>query len=323
MRRYLLADIGGTYTRIAAARPGGAPEGPVRYANADLSGPEQALAAERRQRSCGDERWALAVAAAGPVAEGEVSLTNLGWHLRADDLAERSGVERAVLVNDYQALARALPELPDGASTPLKDGRAAAGAAQAVLGPGTGLGVSGVIPGRREWGVIAGEGGHVTLAPADEEDEALIAELRRELGHVSAEGVLSGAGLERLDRALNGTRRSPAAITAAWSEGEAGAERTLYRFLGLLGGVAGDLALTLGARGGVYVAGGILPRLDAERLRRSPLPERFVAKGRFRSYLEPIPVRRLDDPEQAALHGLRAWLDDGAPEAAVSSPPGG
>ena len=308
MTRYLLADIGGTHTRVAAAAPG-EPPGPVtRYRNRDLAGPVEALQRHRAQHA--DDDWWVAAAVAGPVAQGRVQLTNLGWQLDAEELARRTGAVRAELVNDYQALARALPELQKEAHcTRLREGAPAAGAAMAVLGPGTGLGVSGLVPAAREWGVIAGEGGHVTLAAADATEATLLGALREELGHVSAEAVLSGPGLSRLHRMLHGVEAGPEVITAADGEADPAARETIDRFLALLGGTAGNLALTLGARAGVFLAGGILPRLSASRLADSPLLERFLAKGRFRSYLEPVPVWRIDDPA-AALLGLRAWLDD-------------
>ncbi len=311
MTRYLLADIGGTHTRVAVADPGGSPQGVARYRNRDLDGPAEALRRELAARDgAGSRGWVVAAAVAGPVEDGRVQLTNLGWSLSGYALAREAGAERAVLINDYQALARALPALDARDLTRLSGEVPAPGAAQAVLGPGTGLGVSGVVPAGTGWGVVAGEGGHVTLPPADADEAALLEALRGELGHVSAEAVLSGAGLSRLHRLLHGAERTPEAITAALAEAEPQAALTVDRFLAFLGNVAGNLALTLGARGGVYLAGGILPRLAAERLRASPLHEQFLAKGRFRDYLAPIPLARIDDPEGATLLGLRAWLDD-------------
>ncbi len=310
----LLADIGGTYTRVGVAAPGLPIERVARYANKDLAGPGDALAMERArvERERGEARWEVAAAVAGPVAQGEAQLTNLGWRVSVEELSAAADAERAVLVNDYQALARALPQLGREQCLELSPGAPDPGAARAVLGPGTGLGVSGLIPASTGWGVIAGEGGHVTLPPADEEEDALIAALRAELGHVSAEAVLSGPGLSRLHRLLSGEERSPEAITAGLEAGDGNAERTMQQFLAFLGSVAGDLALTLGARGGVYLAGGILPRLEPRWLRGSLVAERFVAKGRFADYLAAIPLYRLDDPESAALAGLRAWLQDRA-----------
>ncbi|MFP4147269.1 MAG: glucokinase [Halorhodospira sp.] len=308
MTRYLLADIGGTHTRVAIAEPGGPPRATVRYRNRELSSPAEAL---RRQRDAHDDgcAWVAAAAVAGPVTDGRVRLTNLGWELSAQELAREAGVAWAEVINDYQALARALPVLEREQCTHLGGEVPLPGAALAVLGPGTGLGVSGLVPAATGWGVVAGEGGHVTLAPADDGEAALLATLRQELGHVSAEAVLSGAGLARLHRLLHGLERSPESVTEALAAGEPQAARTMDQFLALLGNVAGNLALTLGARGGVYLAGGILPRLEPARLLASPLRERFLAKGRFRGYLEPIPLARIDDPERATLLGLRAWLD--------------
>ncbi len=311
MTRYLLADIGGTHTRVAFAEPGGAPYEVARYRNDQLAGPVEALRLKRRQAQAPvGTPWVVAAAVAGPVQAGRVRLTNLGWELEAASLAQEVGADEAVLVNDYQALARSIPELSEQACTPIGGGLDGDGRTYAVLGPGTGLGVSGVVPARSGWAVIAGEGGHVTLAATDEAEAELVSSLRAELGHVSAETVLSGPGLQRLHRLLHSVDESPERLVAALYAGDPTAEETLRRFCGFLGEVAGDVALTLGARGGTYLAGGILPRLDVEWLRRSGLHARFLAKGRFSDYLAKVPLKRIDDPDYAALLGLRAWLDD-------------
>lgn len=310
MTRYLLADIGGTHTRIALADPGQAPGQVRRYRNSALRGPVSGLQHFIDHVAPVPRPRVLAVAVAGPVHGGRVRLTNRGWLLEEQALARALGLDAVHLVNDFHALARALPLLSQSAVRPLAAGAPDPRAPRAVLGPGTGLGVAGVMPCAGSWGVIAGEGGHVTLAPGDAAESELIDRLRGQLGHVSAEAVLSGAGLCRLHAALHGERPdAPEAISEAYQAGDPRAAETLARFFSLLGGFAGNLALTLGARGGVYLAGGMLPALWAP-LRGSAFLERLRAKGRFRDYLQAIPVLLIRDPEMATLTGLCALLDE-------------
>ncbi|WP_200191332.1 ROK family protein [Halorhodospira abdelmalekii] len=314
MSGYLLADIGGTHTRVALATPGQPPYGVRRYRNAELTSPTAALAARLAEADAtavvSGKRLIVAAAVAGPIRDQHVQLTNIDWELSASTLAQATGAHRAVLVNDYQALARALPELPATATTPIFQGQSDSAGALAVLGPGTGLGVAGALPTPWGWGVISGEGGHVTLAAADDEETALLAALRAEQGHVSAEDLLCGSGLARLHRQLHGVTLPPEAITAAAQREEPPARQTLDLFMRFLGTTAGNLALTLGATGGLYFAGGILAQLGAAAVACSRCRERFISKGRFRAYLDPIPIHLIDDPAGAALLGLRAWLDD-------------
>jgi glucokinase len=216
-----------------------------------------------------------------------------------------------MVLNDYQALARSLPEL-DRADLTLLGGQPGQRLVSpvAVLGPGTGLGVGGALPTPWGWAVVSGEGGHVTLAPADDEEAQVLARLRGEIGHVSAEALLCGSGLERLHNLLHGERCAAAQISAAVQRHDSAAAQTFDLFFRFLGITAGNLALTLGARGGIYLAGGILAKLGAERIKSSRLHSRLIAKGRFTEYLRPVPVQLVDDPDRAALVGVRAWLDD-------------
>jgi len=183
----------------------------------------------------------------------------------------------------------------------------------AVLGPGSGLGVGGLLPAADGWAAISGEGGHHTLAAMNREEADVIDAVRDESGHCSAERILSGPGLVRLYRALakmagreSAPEITPADVSALAKQGEPLARRTYAMFFAMLGTVAGNLALILGARGGVYVAGGIVPRV-LEAFERSEFRERFVAKGRYRSYLEAIPTYVITDAVPAFL-GLRSLL---------------
>ncbi len=324
----LLADVGGTRVRLALHGKG--PVGRVEvYPSAGAGGLEalieRFLAAHPGAREGLD---ALALCAAGPLEDGAVRLTNRGWRIEARALAERYRA-RCLLVNDFTAIAAAVTRLGPGALRPLGGGPPRPGAPRAVLGPGTGLGVSAALPdGRGGWLALAGEGGHVSLAAADTGEAALIERLRERFGHCSAERVLSGPGLAHLYAALAeeagepGTEPpAPEAIAeAAWRGADRLAVAALERFTGWLGAVAGDLALTFGARGGVYLGGGIVPawgeRFDAARFRA-----RFEAKGRFRSWLAAVPCHLIGDPHPA-LAGLAALLDGAvrAPERIEAAP---
>jgi glucokinase len=248
-----------------------------------------------------------------------VRMTNHAWDFSIQALQRELGVQRLLVLNDFEALAHALPAL--GANDlwrvgPAADG--APGAALAVIGAGTGLGVSGLVPdGRGGWRVIVGEGGHVTLAPSTAREAALLARLRERFGHVSAERACSGPGLVNLYEAvcaLDGeaprTLEPAQVLTQALAaEGaDPHCADAVSAFASLLGNVAGNLALTLGARGGVFIGGGIVPRLG-ERFAQLPFRERFEDKGRFRRYLEPIPTWVITAEAPALLGAARA-LDD-------------
>lgn len=306
----LLADIGGTNARFALARDGEIREA-ERVLVADYLGPLEAIRdfLKRAQTDARPRRAALAFA--GPVAEGRAQLTNGGWRVSASGLRRLLGLESVALVNDFAALAWALPKLGDQDLVPMGGGQAVRRAPAIVIGPGTGLGVAGYIPERRRAVVLATEGGHATMAPADARESALLDHLRRRFGHVSAERVLSGPGLENLYQAIaaveGGAGRPPPAaeiVAEALSGGDRLSVATLNVFCAMLGTVAGNLALTLGARGGVYIAGGIVPRL-VEFLAASAFRERFEAKGRFASYLAPIPAYVVVHPDPAFV-GLAA-----------------
>jgi glucokinase len=236
--------------------------------------------------------------------------------------ARRWSVDRLLVLNDFAALAHGLPSARADELRTVGGGAALEGEPMALLGPGTGLGVAGLLNTPAGPVPVAGEGGHATLAPADAGEERVLSWLRDEFGHASAERVLSGAGLVNLHRAvcvLGGGRcedLGPAAITArAVAASDAACVETAELFLAFLGGFAGNLALTLGARGGVFIAGGIVPRL-LELIDRSSFRLRFEDKGRFRPYLEAIATRVVLDTATMALRGANAALDASAGDSA-------
>ncbi len=309
---FLLADVGGTHTRAALKRANAPPARIQSFDNREFKSLEALL--NRYLASLPPITGAaLAIASA---AEGDkVSLTNIDWSFSIEQLRERLEVEWLRVVNDFTAIALALPALAGNQREQIGAGIGRADEALAVLGPGTGLGVSGMIPCGDGWAPLASEGGHMTMAAANEEESELLALLRPKLQHVSAEKLLSGPGIIELYHGLAGLRgAAPETIEAETITARAldGCDRlavdTLDLFFAFLGSFAGDVALTLGARGGVYLAGGILAGL-IEPLKRSSFRNRFAAKGRFREYLEAIPTYVITDP-YPGLAGLSAWLDE-------------
>ncbi len=308
----LVGDIGGTNARFALATAAGI-ERSVRYAVEDFSDPGAAIEAFFAEAGSGPRPRHAALAFAGPVAEGRARLTNGRWQVASEDLAARFGFEQVHLINDFAALALALPALGEADLLPVGGGRAAVAAPMAVLGPGTGLGLAALVPGPGGAVVLTTEGGHVTMAPADAREGRILDRLRARFGHVSAERVISGEGLENLFQAiaeedgLAAPARPDAEIVDRALAGDCPASRAaLETFCAMLGTVAGNAALSLGALGGVYIAGGMVPRF-AEFFAASGFRARFETKGRFRDYMARIPTRLIVHPEPAFL-GLRSRL---------------
>lgn len=262
---------------------------------------------------------AASIAVATAVTADRVELTNSHWSFSCAEAQAALHVDTLRVVNDFEALALALPHL--GPRQLRRVGPATtgtAGAALAVVGPGTGLGVASVVPTPAGWVALPGEGGHATLAPGSDEESELLTLVRRRFSHVSAERLLSGIGLPTLYTAVSemagqavgsADRPEPTApeILDAGLAGEPLAQRTLNHFCALLGSFAGNVALTAGARGGLFIGGGIVPRLgaffDASDFRR-----RFEDKGRLAGYLSGIPSWVITDT-LAALTGAAAALD--------------
>ena len=294
----LVCDVGGTRTRLAlAAKAGGAWE---------LSGVEESrttpdVAAKVARYLDGKDVDAAAFGGAGAVGvDGGIRLTNAGVVLEPAELAEAAGVPRVILVNDFGAIAEAIPHLPRPSLVPCGGGQAIAGEPVVVLGPGTGLGTAIGASGPGGWHGIAGDGGHSDLAPVDDEELEVWQRLRRAHGRVSAETILCGPGLERLHAAITGrTLRAVEIDEAAW-RGERDAVRTHALFTCWLGRVAGNLALFAGARGGAYLAGGILPRwgarFDAAAFRRG-----FEDKAPYTDWLRAIPSFLVTHPYPGLL----------------------
>jgi glucokinase len=310
----LVADIGATNARFGLLDHAGRVLHSGILQCADHAGIAPAARAYLESAGASAPREA-AFAIAGPVIGDLIQMTNHPWTFSVSGTLKELGLERLRVVNDFTAVALGVPRLGPDDRLQIGGGAPAAGEPIGVLGPGSGLGVSGLVAtAGGGWRALSGEGGHVTLSPVDARELQLLAELWKEHAHVSAERVLSGMGLVNLYRAVRGADGATAeALTAAavTERGLSGADpacaEALRTFCAMLGTVAGNLALTLGARGGIYVAGGIVPRFP-EVFAASAFRERFLAKGRLRGYLEPIPTYLVTHPLPAFL-GLKAVLD--------------
>ena len=317
----LLGDVGGTNARWAWQPRADAALERVRTLPCGAFATIDACIAQYLQLEDlpAPRRAAFGIATA--ITGDPVQMTNHHWRFSIAALQALLGVERLVVLNDFEALAYAVPGLGASELRAIGGGVAAPGANLAVIGAGTGLGVSGLVAdGRGGWSSVVGEGGHVTLAARSAREASLLAVLRERFDHVSAERALSGPGLVNLYAAvctLDGEAAAalePADVmTRALADGawhDAQCHEALTVFAALLGTVAGNLALTLGARGGVYIGGGIVPRLGSH-FDTLPFRARFEDKGRFRTYLEAIPTWVITAEAPALLGAARALDHDG------------
>lgn len=313
----LLADIGGTNARFAWQAAPGAPISDVQV----LPGAQYpTLQAAMRAYLDGLGRGApaaVAIAIANPITGDMVRMTNHDWAFSQSAVKAEFGLRTLRLLNDFTALALALPDLPAAELRQVGGGEAVPGVAMGLVGAGTGLGVSGLLPdGHGGWVPLEGEGGHVTLPATTARERTVMDGLIRRYGHASAERVCCGQGLvdtcailcEADGVTAQGLDSASAVSEAALKAGHPQALETLNIFCAMLGSVAGNLALTLGARGGVYVGGGIVPRLGAW-FDQSPFRERFDNKGRFTGLLQGMPVRVITSAQSPALLGAARALD--------------
>jgi glucokinase len=320
--RELYADIGGTNGRFALGAPGQTSFDRVDVLPSESYPTMEAMAEAWRQR-VPDARIARAsVAVAGPVTRDRGEVTNRGWDFAKDDLRRALKADQLLVVNDFEALAYALPHLPPSELMAIGGGEPVPGATKLVIGPGTGLGVGMLVPdAARGWRAIPSEGGHVTLPASGPDEVALLNRLTAldgSKGRIDVEDAVSGGGLVSLYRAVADRDGLPAMLgrpdeitAAALAGSDACAVRALDQFLAWLGVVAGDLALAVVPRGGVYIGGGICRRI-APALANSPLRHRFDAKGRMSHVVRPIPLYVILDAAPglrgaaAALHVLGA-----------------
>jgi glucokinase len=293
----LIADIGGTNARFALADEGSiTPQHERTLSCANYRTLIDAVLAYLEDASQAmPETASLAIAT--PVSNDRVVMTNHVWDLSVEETRKALGLKSLKVLNDYTALALALPYLAKEDFHQVGGGKAVDKQTMAVLGPGTGLGVSGSIYTGDYWLPLQSEGGHVSYGPLNDRETDVINVIRKHRDHISAESLVSGPGLVLLYESIarsDGVEHellSPEQIAnkALARKIDATAEEAVSMFCGILGSVAGNLALTLGARGGVYVGGGIIPKLG-KYFDSSPFRERFEDKGRFSKYLAEIPT---------------------------------
>lgn len=312
---FLIADIGGTNARFAIVDQEGAIGAPRTLACADFPGPAAAARAYIEATAAKEPPLRGAFAVASPVTGDAIDMTNHPWIFSIDGVRRDLDLEKLDVINDFTAIALSVPHLEAGGRRRIGGGEALPGAPIAVLGPGTGLGVSGLVPSAEGWLALATEGGHVSLAAMTAREEAVIGILRRKFGHASAERAVSGPGLVNLYNALaelegvEVASLTPATITERAMAGNCPRSRdALALFTAFLGTVASNLALSLGARGGVYMAGGILPKL-ADAFDEESFRARFENKGRFYGYLTAIPTYLITH-EHPAFLGLAGMVTE-------------
>lgn len=308
----LVGDVGGTNARFALVDAQGRIRNPKTYPAEEYPSLTEVMA-EYLETTAGRMRPDKAcIAVAGPVVDGEIEFTNLHWRISEGELIGTFEFHEARLINDFAAQALAAPVLDDDDVRVLGPKlKGDPSGPIVVAGAGTGFGVSLLVRTERGDIPVSSEGGHAAYAPYDGVEAAVWASLRRTHGRVSIERVLSGPGLYALYRGLADVRGAEVAhpdekavLAAGQSGDDALAEEALDRFCEILGSVAGDLALTCGARGGVYISGGIAPRM-ADRLAAGGFRQRFEDKGRLADYCRDIPTYLIVHPYAALVGAAR------------------
>lgn len=315
----LLADIGGTNARFALETESGHVDAVSVLSclshptlqdaiQAYLSQPQAIAAGASHVRHA-------AFAIATPVDGDEIRMTNHDWRFSIETVRRQFGFETLLVVNDFRALAMALPHLTSDQKQQVGGGAARPGGVIGLLGAGTGLGVSALIPAGEHWVALDTEGGHVTFAPSDEREMDILRFAWKEYPHVSAERLLSGIGLELVYRALASravTTAERLSVPEIMRRGLAkectACDETIEYFCAMLGTIAGNIAVTLGTKGGIYIGGGIVPRLG-ERFAQSSFRQRFERKGRFSEYLAQIPTYVIT-AEYPAFLGISSILTE-------------
>ena len=315
---FLAADVGGTYARIGLVQGARGAAATVlayrKYLCADYTSLAAILTDFLSKEAAGTRIGRCALACAGYVLDGTVINYNLPWKVSLPELRSALGIESMSLINDFEAVAHAA-QFVDPAKTELLAGPERGSGPLIVVGPGTGLGSAVCIPGRHGATVLATEAGQTSLAPGTTREREVLDRLARDGDYVSYERLLCGPGMCTLYRVLSemrgakATLDTPEAVTlAAMQASDSVALETLHIFCGLLGGFVGNMALLYGARGGVYLTGGILPGMR-EFLVKSQFVNRFLDKGRMRPFLERVPVRLMEHGQLGVIGAAGCYLE--------------
>ncbi len=323
MKTVIVGDIGGTNARFALASRdlSGAIQvaRTKELATADFATFSECFShylSETTDPGQAGDACTACFAVAGPVTANDIQFTNNAWSINRESLCDQFQLQRLDIINDFAAMACSLPWLQPADTVVLQQGAAASDQnhkPKAVVGPGTGFGVAGLVPSASGWIPLSTEGGHRSFSPESETELQVYKQLCDDNGYLAVEDLLSGPGIGNIYQALCQIHQQPAEkvsperITAAALSGESAiAQETLSFFCNVLGSVCGDAALSYGATGGLYLAGGILPQLT-DFLADSAFIERFTNKGAFKRYLKKIPVS-LIVRRNTALIGAAAWV---------------
>lgn len=307
----LVGDIGGTNARFAIADAQTLELHHTGHRRAaDFAGLREAIESYLAEDAKGIRPTHAAIAVASPVGDDRIKLTNNNWQFSVSELQQQLGLQELRMLNDFTVQALAVPHLDAEDFTRVgPDVQGREGAAMAVLGPGTGLGVSGLVAdGKGGYVPLSGEGGHVGISPITDEEFAILRYAQEQFGRVSIERLICGSGIAFLYRAICHVRgetawpHDEAKIVEEALQGDVTCIDTINQFCALLGSFAGDMALILGARGGVYIAGGVVPRFG-KLFAQSPFRERFEYKGRFSAFNAAIPTYVVNPHENPALLG--------------------
>lgn len=311
----LLADIGGTNARFALDHGGGSIGNIAILACSDYA---DITAAIRTYLQCCPDmpiRNAI-VAIANPVTGDIVRMTNHHWEFSINAVQRALGLDLLLVVNDFTALAMSVPTLAPTELEKIGGGTARNNGVIGLVGAGTGLGVAGLIPSSGRWLALESEGGHVAFSPSDERELTVLKYCWQHYDHVSAERLVSGPGIELIHKALaqqanrsEEKQLTTAAIVAdALQAGDPLCQATIECFCGMLGTVSANLAVTLCAQGGIYIGGGVVPRLGGY-FAKSPFRSRFEKKGRFSAFNAEIPTYVITAP-YPAFTGVARILSD-------------
>ena len=317
MYPYIVADIGGTNARFALITDKVQQNYQIEHVHvlnaAEYTSCSSALQAYLDKLG-GLKPQAACLAIAGPITGDRVRMTNLSWEFSCSEMANHFGFKHFLAMNDFAAVAAACSQVSNDHLVTIKSGVNQSDATKAVFGPGTGLGVAGLVHYNGQWIPVPCEGGHVNIAPATPFETEVIKAAMSNHGHVSAELLISGPGLVNLYNAICKVRGvaaqplKPADITQGALRDKTDVHlETLNTFCSFIGSFAGNLALTYGAKGGIYMAGGVLPRFS-DFLASSPFVERFQNKGVMSHYVADIPAQLMVHPETAFV-GAAAWLE--------------
>ncbi|WP_017445282.1 glucokinase [Gayadomonas joobiniege] len=308
----LVADIGGTNMRIAQTTGINQLTDIRKYQVTDYASPAATIKAYIEETGCGKVTDAC-LAIASPIKGDVITMTNHSWQFSIEKSRCELGLSALHMINDFTAIALSVPFLQESQKVQIGGQAAVANKPIAVFGAGTGLGAAHVIPHAGKWIALAGEGGHVSFAPNSELERKVLAVLAEQFGHVSAERLISGQGIKNIYHALAKVLALPAEdLTPAEISAKAIAkecalcQQTLAMFAETMGSFGGNLAVNLLTEGGVYIAGGIVPRF-IDYIKTSQFRQRFESKGRLASFNKNVPVFIVTE-EQPGLLGAAAYL---------------